>query len=443
MPEREARSPVPASFFAMSALPVTDVPKVHVGALGHPGFAWSTIEQSRGVFDFRVFDDYVATAQGLQLVDAETNTVSISITLGLTPPWALSDQSSCSTPASVAQCTQPPDNIQDWKDFLTALIQHYNGVTQPHIRYYELWNEFDATNYWTGTFAQMVALAQAAYPIIHQDPCSILLTPSVAGPVGTVDTTSAVSWITPYLRAGGAQYADGGAFHGYLALNAAEASHQVVPYPMPEQDSTSGCTPFVTCFGAIVTKAIQMREVFDQNGLAGKPMFQTEGSWGEQELVGETPTQVAWIARYYLLQAGLHEMLNLQMAAWFSWGASEIWGTIETSAGQPTAAAVAYSQVFDWVVGATIAQPCSGTANGTWTCWLTRHDGYIAQAVWNTQGTIPFTPGTEYGQYHDLAGNTYPIAPGAAVNIGAQPILIERQRLRVSLGEGRSAESVH
>jgi len=78
-PERRGPSPVPASFFALSALPVTDVPKVDIGALGHPGFAWSTIEQSRGVFDFQVFDDYVATAQRLRLVEAETNTVSMSI----------------------------------------------------------------------------------------------------------------------------------------------------------------------------------------------------------------------------------------------------------------------------------------------------------------------------------------------------------------------------
>ncbi len=35
----------------------------------------------------------------------------------------------------------------------------------------------------------MVALGQAANPIIDRDPISILLTPSVAGPVGTVKAT--------------------------------------------------------------------------------------------------------------------------------------------------------------------------------------------------------------------------------------------------------------
>ena len=36
--------------------------------------------------------------------------------------------------------------------------------------------------------------------------------------------------------------------------------------------------------GPVITKATQMRAAFDQNGLAGKPMFQTEGSWGNGSL---------------------------------------------------------------------------------------------------------------------------------------------------------------
>jgi hypothetical protein len=100
----------------------------------------------------------------------------MSLTLGLTPDWAVADQSSCSTPNVIPQCSAPPGNIQDW--------------TQPHIRYYELWNEAQNTLYWTGTNAQLVALAAAAYPIIHQDTYSMLLSPSVAGPVGNVSAAS-------------------------------------------------------------------------------------------------------------------------------------------------------------------------------------------------------------------------------------------------------------
>ena len=57
-----------------------------------------------------------------------------------------------------------------------------------------------------------------------------------------------------------------------------------------------------------------MRAVFDQYGLAGKPMFQTEGSWGKGN-VTDPDTQTAWVARSMLLQAGLRSTLNLQLGA--------------------------------------------------------------------------------------------------------------------------------
>jgi hypothetical protein len=65
----------------MSAIPVTDVHKVAIGTLAHPGFAWVAIEQSKGVFDFQIVDNYVAGAQKLGLVDAATNTANMSIAL--------------------------------------------------------------------------------------------------------------------------------------------------------------------------------------------------------------------------------------------------------------------------------------------------------------------------------------------------------------------------
>jgi len=410
---------IPSTFFGMSAIGGV-YPQVTVGTLAHSDFAWPRIEPSRGKFNFQYFDNYVADAQLHGLADPATNTVNMAMTLAAgTPAWAVADKSTCSG-SNPGSCTAPPNSIQDWKDFLTAAIQHYNGQTQPHIKYYELWNEINIQLWWTGTIAQMVTLAQAAYPIIHQDPDSLLLTPSVAGPVGTTSATSQVNTMTQYLQAGGSKYADGGAFHGYIA-----AQTGVDPFPMPEQDSTSGCKPFLGCHGSIITIATQMRAVFDQNGLSGKPIFQTEGSWGDLT-VTDPDTQVAWVARYNLLEAGLHSTLNLQMAAWFTWADPSFgWGNISTASLDPTPAGIAYNQVYNWAAGATISQPCSGAANGTWTCTLTRAGGYTARAVWNTQGSMAYSPGAGYVQYRDLAGNTNPIPASGSVTIGAKPILVE------------------
>jgi hypothetical protein len=398
-----------------------DYPKLTFGTLAHPEIgAWAWIEKSKGVYDFALFDKYVSDAKAHGLVDA-TNTVSLAITLGSTPPWAAADPRSCETVKAVAHCTSGPANISDWSNFITAVMNHYNGVTQPHVRYYELWNEMNINLFWTGTQTDMLNLAKAAYPIVHADPHSMLLTPSVTGPVGNLAKTSGTTWMASYLDAGGAKYADGGAFHGYIAEQKGGTS-----FPMPDEDSTSGCKEFTTCYGSIVTKVTVMRQVFDQHGLVGKPMFDTEGSWGN-DTVTDPDTQAAWLARWYLLQAGLRSTDNLQMVAWFTWGDPKTfrWGTIEDPSGTPTQAGIAFNQVYSWLVGTTISQPCSSASDGTWTCLLTRPGGYSALAIWNTQGSRPYAPSVAYADYRDLAGNTVKIARGAPVTIGAKPILLE------------------
>ena len=231
-----------------------------------------------------------------------------------------------------------------------------------------------------------------------------------------------------YLDAGGYVYADGGAFHAYIGQTG------VTPFPMPEQDVTSGCIAFNTCFGSVITKATQMRQVFDQHGMKGKPMYQTEGSWGDGNIT-DPDTQAAWLARWYLLQAGLRASLNLQVSAWYTWGggASQTWADIETDALTPTEAGLAYNQICTWLVGSTMAQPCSSTSDGTWTCKVVRPGLNLALAVRNTAGSKAYTPGAGYSQYRDLAGNVVSIPAGGSITIGAKPILLERQIIRPRL----------
>jgi uncharacterized protein (TIGR03437 family) len=391
---------ISGSFFGISALGGS-FPAPTVGALGHPEFSWAQMEPAAGNFDFSRLDAYVVNAQHHGLVDA-TNTAAVVFALSAgTPAWAVADQSSC----TAGVCTAPPDNPQDWKDYVSALLQHYNGQTQPHIRYYELWNEANSSGSWTGTNAQMVSLAQGAYAVVHADRNSLLLTPSVVG-------MTQVSWMTAYLKAGGGNYADGGAFHGYIAVASA------APYPMPEDSGCQGC------YGSIVTMATAMRNVLDTYGLATKPMLMTEGSWGGANL--SSTTQTEWLARYVLLLAGLRISLNLPTAVWYAWGDPGLnWGTLTTPGMQPTVAGLAYRQLYNWLAGATALKPCSSAASGTWTCNFTRPGGYVAQAVWNTQGYISYFPGLSFVQYRDLEGNTKALTAGGFIDVGPEPVLFE------------------
>ena len=90
---------------------------------------------------------------------------------------------------------------------------------------------------------------------------------------------------------------------------------------------------------------------------------------------------------------------------------------------------IAYGEVYKWLVGAALSTPCSMADDSTWTCILTRPGGYEAEVVWNTSvastGTVSFTPGAQFAQYRDLAGNVVPIT-SATVQIGVKPILLEQ-----------------
>lgn len=405
----------------MTTVNAADYPRLTFGTLAHPEIgAWAWIEQSQGVYNFMVYDQYVRNATSHGLVDS-TNTVDLAITLGETPPWAATDPRTCKAARAFSFCTSGPAHMEDWSNFVAAVMKHYDGVTMPHVRYYELWNETNIDLFWTGSQSDMVNLAKAAYPIVHADAHSLLLTPSVAGPVGDVVRNSGTTWMASYLDAGGAPFADGGAFHGYIAGQTGADR-----FPMPDEDTTPGCKESAACYGSIVTKATMMRQVFDRHGLAGKPMFDTEGSWGDGTLI-DPDTQAAWLARWYLLQAGLRSTANLQMAAWFTWGdpATFHWGTIETESGAPSGAGIAFNQVYLWLVGAEMSQPCSSTSDGVWTCALTRAGGYRALAVWKTRGSQAYTPAADFVRFRDLSGNAVKLIKGAPLTIGARPILLE------------------
>jgi len=171
-----------------------------------------------------------------------------------------------------------------------------------------------------------------------------------------------------------------------------------------------------------------MRQVFDEHGLKDKPMFDTEGGWGNGNIT-DPDQQAAWLARWYLLQAGLSAADNLKVAAWYAWGrgTSQTWGTIESDSTALTPAGVAYNQVYNWLVNAGIPQPSAGAPSGVWTCTLEKPGGYKALVVWDVHGGGSYAPPAGYRRYRDLAGNAIVIEAGTKVTIGAKPILLENR----------------
>jgi len=390
------------SFFGMGVVDSVDLPKVNYGVMSHPPLAWSAIEGTgRGVFDFTMMDQYVKAApkdvHGVAQVD---------LVMGWTPGWAVGVKTHCTTRNNgVEICTVPPDNIQDWTDFIKALANHYNGTNAPYVKYFEIWNEANTPSFWTSSVAALVAMAKIAYPILKANGYSQVFTPSVAwSPSGT-------SWMTKYLTSGGNKLADGVSFHGYPSKTGKGIK---LPVPLPESPVSTNM--------AIQTMANDYRAVADANGMTGKPLISTEGGWGVDG-VSDPDMQAAWITQFDILLASVATGDNLMFHTWYTWGHASS-GTIETLQGNPTEAGLAYNEVMTWLLGTTPA-PCK-SKGAIWTCAVGAN-----LIAWDSSQTCsngscttgPYNAPLGFTKYVDLTGSVHTI--NGTIALGVKPILME------------------
>jgi hypothetical protein len=382
----EYAGPVPATYFAMHILQPQDWPAVPVGALGKlTGALWPYVEPTKGQYNWSRIDAFVdvASAHGVGVMYSNDGI----------PPWAAADSSTCFTqPYFGPYCSGAVANLQDWDDFVTALVTRYKG----RIRIYELWNEPEHS--FTGTMPQLVAIAQHEHDIIRTlDPAASILSPSMV--------SQGYPYLDSYFASGGSTDIDAVAIH---------------TYPDPTNDVAESITQSIS---------ITIKTVMSKYGLSAKPLWGTEGSWGPQSAgdITDPGLRTAFTAREYLLAWSI----GVTRFYWYAWDSPDV-GTLWSSASVPTAAAVAYEQVFNWMNGATMPQPCSLNSVGTpyhaiYTCSLTRSGGYQALAVWNTDGTSTYTAPAQYHHFLDLQGNVVAVPSNHQVPIGLKPILLENQ----------------
>jgi hypothetical protein len=407
-------SSIPAEFFTMQMNSGTvgrwPWPSVSFGGirLWDSQTQWANINTGDGVYDWTILDKWLA--------DAQAHNVDVLYTFGRTPNWVSSKPTDPNCGEGLGTCDPPnelnPDGSgsnQYWKNFVTALVAHNQSSNTGHIKYWEIWNEPYHTQGWNGTIAQMLRMAQDATAIIKAaDPSAMVLTPSF------VFTFEGRTWLDSYLAAGGGQYADSIAFHGYV-----QRPGHVVP-----EDFNNDLS---------LTKTI-----LANHGQEAKALWDTEASWGYTSKTGFTDLdmQAAFVDRLYLL----HWSNGVARFYWYQWNAQNTVGTLwkpdRHNLGGPGTVlkpGIAYGQIYNWMVGATMTSPCTASAS-VWTCQLSRPNGYQALAVWDASqtcsngvcGTTPYTYDPLYIKYRDSEGNATALS-GQTVPIGAKPILLENQ----------------
>ena len=345
---------------------------------------WNDLNPSPGHFNWPALDRWLDAAQ--------QHGVDVIYTFGATPTWASSNPTG-KCDYNPGAC-YPPANMQDWDNFVRAMATHAAG----RIKYWEMWNEANQHEYWSGGLPALVTMTQHASAIIKSiAPNAMIFTPSGVG--GAVDTST---FLDKFLAAGGGAFVDGVAFHGYV--NSIPA--------IPED----------------VNRIVdQVQNVMVARGQSAKPLWDTEGSWGPSEHLTGDDARMAFVARHYILQWSK----GVQRFYWYAWNDKSYGTLFKSSTGTLEKAGMAYAQVESWLVGANLTAPCSASSESTWTCDLTLAGGASGEIVWNAvvniPATIPFTPASNFTQCTDLDGKVTQLS-GGPIQIGGKPILLTEVR---------------
>jgi hypothetical protein len=395
---------VPSTFFGMNSFnPSSDFPSVPIGNFGKEASAeWGYIEPNaptgsgcpgtvncEHAYNWSTLDSYVSAANN--------HGVPFMFTFDQSPPWAVGGLGCSGSPV---QCTGVITDTADFDAFVKALVQRYDGNHgQGTIQAYETGNEED----YSGSPTQLAAQAnEYANDIRSTNPNALVVGPGKDNPISEFQSGGFFDqWWTAWQSINPNAHLDAVTFHGYDGGIAT-----LIAGP---------CGASQGGYAACVKSAIL------RNGLpANTPIWDTEGSWGEGANSSLTMQQKVGFVGSFML---LNWSNGVSRQNWYAWNNSQF-GTLCSSGTPctPNAAATAYQQVYNWMVGNTMSTPCS--ASGTvWTCGFTNANGSTSLAVWNTTGSSGYRPASQYTQSKDLSGKTTSVS--GAITIGIEPLLLE------------------
>lgn len=446
-----SRGPIPPTFFGMHINRLTTPwPQVPFGSLRMLGnlTTWFHLEgEGRNRYDWRTLDRWLDAAR--------VHNVDVMYTFSRTPAWAArSAHSTCGPSRDEADCSPPSDLAVSapcqgplqgttttdcfFKEFVTSLLNHVCTGRAPNkscrIVAFSCWNEPNLDGFWIGTYAESARMCSDMVRTV-KDQCKdcVTLTPDISAATSgdtkdNGDSRSYDEWLKSFLIAYRqyGNYPDASAVHLYAAR-----THGIVPAPFPETFAGSGCPHEIrspVCPDTLLGKIDVFRSLMNQNGMAARPLWTTEGGWGTNGEMPDPNAQAAYVARWLILQASA----GVQRAYWYMWDMGknpQAWGGLWDDFNGVYKAGVAYGEVYKWLVGATFTKPCSAD-HDVWTCDLARTDGKQSRIVWNasrsydTGITWKYTPGAQFTRLRDLEGKQSAIV-GGSVAVGSKPVLLE------------------
>jgi len=378
--------PIPQTYFGMHihrATTTTEWPSVPFGSwrLWAAAVNWLKLQPGRGVWEFGTLDRCLDLAQ--------KHHVPIILTLGRTPQWASArPEETAGSPRNPAPGgAAPPKNLSDWQNYVRILATRYKG----RIEAFEIWNEPNLKNFYSGSPEEMITLAREAYSIIKEvDPSALVVSPSAVGPTGA-------AWMDRYFELGGAKYADIVGYHFYSGAAEPEAM------------------------------LVRIREV--QGVMAkykvNKPLWDTENGccFPVPKSFKSDREKSAYVARAYILDwaAGVRRLY------WYAWDNQELSIPFTESDDIHTLpAALAYTEIEQWLLGARM-RSCGQDRRGTWMCQLSLNSRHRAWILWNPGGHVEFEVPKAWGVgfLKQLDQEKRSFDRTAKVDVDFSPVLLE------------------
>ena len=249
---------------------------------------WGDFEQSKGNINWGLMDPIANIAQA--------NGVKVLFSVVTAPTWSRSD----------GKMDGPPNNLNDFGDFLAAVAKRYDGKVQA----YEIWNEQNFSREWGGgtiNAGAYVEMLKVAYTRIKAVDRNIIVVSGALTPTGYNDPNVAVD-DSIYL-AQMEQY-QGGVFKQYAdAVGAHMAGYNNAPQDWVDSHSVN--TPGFKNDGSFYFRRIdQLHNIMAQHG-DGRQMWLTEYEWGAA--TPPVPAGYEWTTNLSEDQVGNFFVQSIQM----------------------------------------------------------------------------------------------------------------------------------
>jgi polysaccharide biosynthesis protein PslG len=367
--------------------PVGTWPAAPVGSLRvwDAGAAWNQIETSPGVFDFSHLDAIVNTARA--------HKADVLIVLGQTPAFHATVPSP-DAPYGAGASSMP--NLDAWRAYVDRVVRRYQA---PDVEF-QVWNEANVVDYWSGTAAQMAQLTAVARQVIDKvDPEITLVAPAFV-----TRLPSQQQWMDDFFG----QMVDGKPVGDLIDVVSLQL-YPVSATPTPE---------------AAMAELAADRTILAKHGV-DQPVWNTESNYGAKggKNVAPAPAdqQAANVARTYLLSAAN----GVRRVFWYAWDLTQpIVDTymVEADHVTPTAAGRAFGTVRKWMIGTTV-QGCDVDTSGTYTCTLLK-SGKKQLVLWNPKGSAQVTVPAGMTTAEKLLGAAQRVTAGSSLTVDAMPVLL-------------------